>query len=90
MLRKPLIAALLLCLVAPVAPAAALPAAPLATATPAVVPDGRDDVAPASFWAQPYPYGYRWRKRPCRSDVCAGAPMRVPTCPTPRRAAVCR
>lgn len=25
----------------------------------------------ASFWAQPYPYGYRWRFTPCIRKVCA-------------------
>jgi hypothetical protein len=25
----------------------------------------------ASFWAQPYPYGYRWRITPCVRKVCS-------------------
>lgn len=28
-------------------------------------------VQTASFWAQPYPYGYRWRVKPCVRKVCS-------------------
>jgi hypothetical protein len=30
------------------------------------------DTQVASFWAQPYPYGYRWRIKPCVRKVCSG------------------
>lgn len=37
------------------------------------------DVQIASFWAQPYPYGYRWRVKPriCRSSTCATPAVRA-------------
>ena len=28
-----------------------------------------DDIQSISFWAKPYPYGYRWRKTPCYRKV---------------------
>ncbi|MFL9823952.1 hypothetical protein [Rhodoplanes sp. SY1] len=50
-------------------------------------------VAPASFWAKPYPYGYRWRKTPCVRTVpsCTEAVVAVPACEVRwKRVVVCR
>ncbi|MBK5958824.1 hypothetical protein CCR97_11475 [Rhodoplanes elegans] len=50
-------------------------------------------VAPASFWAKPYPYGYRWRKTPCVRTVpsCTEAVVAVPACELRwKRVVVCR
>lgn len=58
---------------------------PLAPATPPSL------VEQASFWAQPYPYGYRWRKTPCTRWVPSCRVSDAPVCEVRwQRVWVCR
>jgi hypothetical protein len=82
MLPKSLSAALLVTILAMTGATQAMPLAPVTP--PSVVEN-------ASFWAQPYPYGYRWRKTPCVRYVPTCGNALVPACEVRwQRVWVCR
>ena len=53
-------------------PAAAVPIGPIGSAADRLL-----NVTPASFWGQPFPYGYRYRHDPCFRTERVRTPRRV-------------